>query len=179
MFGRAAGAIVLLAGLLVLGGSGLATAAPTPVPDLKPDLSSMTFLIGTWKCVATVRGKSRPDTVTFSMGLDGRWIQSHDVAPPFDQYRTRPITTDAWLTYNQLNHLWVTVFVDDFGAYGVTTSPGWQGAAMTTIATVTNDGSSGHDTMTKLSDTSTKDVSVSVDKGGKQNPPVTTLCNKQ
>ncbi len=53
-------------------------AAPTPVPDMKPDLSAMNFFMGTWKCTAMIRGKSRPDTATTSLSMDGRWITTHE-----------------------------------------------------------------------------------------------------
>jgi hypothetical protein len=179
MVRRAIGCLGFLAGLFVLAGGGSVTAAPTPVPDMKPDLSSMSFFVGTWKCEGTVRGKTRPDTLTFSMALDGRWLMSHDEAPPFDQFRTRPVITDSWMTYNPLNKLWVSTSVDNFGGYGMATSPGWKGSQMTTTVTVSNDGTMGHDTLTKVSDTQTKDVAVGIDKGGKAQPPVTTTCTKQ
>lgn len=179
MIRRAIVCLCLLAGLFVLVGGRSVTAAPTPVPDMKPDLSAMNYFLGTWKCVGMVRGKSRPDTITFSTSMDGRWITSHDVAPPFDQYRTRAIHTDAWTTYNPLNHLWVATYIDDFGGYGMSTSPGWNGTSLTTTVTVANDGTTGHDTLTKVSDTRTRDVAWSTSKNGKPNPPVTTTCNKQ
>ena len=131
-------------------------AAPTPVPDMKPDLSAMNFFMGTWKCTAMIRGKSRPDTATTSLSMDGRWITTHDVAPPFDQFRTRPITSDTAMTYNPLNHMWVQIYHDDFGGYGMATSPGWKGATITWTSTLSNDGSTGHDTLTKVSDTESK-----------------------
>ncbi|PZR60299.1 MAG: hypothetical protein DLM53_11555 [Candidatus Eremiobacter antarcticus] len=168
-----------MAGLLVFVGGSSVTAAPTPVPDMKPDLSSMNYLLGTWKCESTVRGMKRPNTTTYSTTMDGRWILAHDVAPPFDPYRTRAIQTDSWTTYNPLNHLWVTTFVDDFGNYGINTSPGWKGSSMTSTILVANDGTTGHDTLTKLSDTQTKDVAMSSDASGRANPTVTTTCNKQ
>jgi hypothetical protein len=172
------GSFLLVALVLFASGRSIA-AAPTPVPDPKPDLSSMNYFIGTWKCVAMIRGKSRPDTVTFSTSMEGHWILAHDVAPPFDQYRSRPITSDSYMTYNSLNHLWVQTYIDDFGAYGMATSPGWKGSSITWTSTVANDGSTGHDTLTKVSDTETKDVAGGADKNGKAQPSITTTCTKQ
>jgi hypothetical protein len=179
MFRKATNTMSLFVALLAGAGIGSASAAPTPVPDGRPDLNSMTFLIGTWKCDALVRGKSRPDTITYSLGLDNRWLLSHDVAPPFDQYRTRSITADAWTTYNPLNHQWVQITIDDFGSYVMATSPGWRDAAITWTSTVANDGSTGHDTFTKINDTQTKDVANGADKNGKPAPTTTTTCSKQ
>jgi hypothetical protein len=171
-------AAALLACVFV-GGLGSVSASPTPVPDGRPDFSSMTFLTGTWKCDALLRGKSRADTITYSLGLDNRWLLSHDVAPPFDQYRTRPITSDGWTTYNALNHQWVQITIDDFGSYVMATSPGWKNGSITWTSTVANDGSTGHDTFTKVSDTQTKDIADGADKDGKPGPTITTTCSKQ
>jgi hypothetical protein len=179
MLRRAVLYLCLLAGVFVLVGGRSVTAAPTPVPDVKPDLSSMNYLMGTWKCQGVVRGSRRPNTTTYSTSMNGHWIVGHDVAPPFDQYRTRAIHTDSWQTYNPLNHLWVTTFIDDFGDYGMSTSPGWNGSSMTTTIVTANDGTRGHDTLTKISDTQTRDVAWSTDKSGKPNPTVTTTCTKQ
>jgi hypothetical protein len=139
----------------------------------------MSFLLGTWKCDALVRGKSRADTITYSLGYDNRWLLSHDVAPPFDQYRTRPITSDGWTTYNALNHQWVQITIDDFGSYVMATSPGWKDGSITWTATVANDASTGNDTVTKVSDTRTKDVANGADPSGKPGPTITTTCSKQ
>jgi hypothetical protein len=166
--------VVLVAGATIA----RADAPPTPVPDPKPDLSSMSFYIGTWKCHSTVRGSSRPSTTTYSMDYDGRWIKAHDVAPVFDKFRTRSIITDAWTTYNSDNHKWVTTSVDNFGNYGISTAPGWDGNKMTTTTVLTQDGSTGLDVLTKTSDSETVDTFTGKDKNGKAQPPVTTTCKK-
>ncbi len=83
------------------------------------------------------------------------------------------------MTYNPLNHMWVQIYHDDFGGYGMATSPGWKGATITWTSTLSNDGSTGHDTLTKVSDTESKNVAVGADKSGKAQPPVTTTCMKQ
>jgi len=179
MLRRPIGAAAVFLVCVWVAGLGTVAAAPTPVPDGRPDLNSMTFLIGTWKCDALVRGKSRADTITYSLGYDNRWLLSHDVAPPFDQYRTRPITSDAWTTYNPLTHQWVQITLDDFGSYVMATSPGWKDGSLTWTSTVANDGSTGHDTFTKVSDTQTKDIAGGADPSGKPGPTVTTTCSKQ
>ena len=82
-------ALALTAAIACFGAGARAASPPTPVPDMKPDLSAMSYFLGTWSCSSSVRGSHRPDTVTFSMDYDGRWIKSHDVAPVFDKFRTR------------------------------------------------------------------------------------------
>jgi hypothetical protein len=151
-------------------------AAPTPVPYAVPDFSSMQIFMGNWTCTQTLRGKNRTDTSTTTMGMDGQWMVTHDVAPPFDQYRTQPITSDTYMTYNSISKLWVSMYVDNFGGYGVSTSPGWQGNTMTSTSVVTSDGSTGSDVLTKVSDTETTDQAVSTDSNGTTH--TTTTCKK-
>lgn len=147
--------------------SNAATApAPTPVPYAMPDFSSMKFLMGTWTCRQTLRGKIRPDTSTATMGLDGMWMVTHDVAPPFDKYRTRTVVSDSYLTYNPISKLWATVTVDNHGGYFVSTSPGWRGNTLSTTTKLANDGSTGSDVLTKISDKQTSDAGASTDPKG-------------
>ncbi|HYZ16592.1 MAG TPA: hypothetical protein VE591_09335, partial [Candidatus Acidoferrum sp.] len=61
------------------------------MPDAKADLSSMAFFMGTWTCQSMLRGARRPNTTTYTMDYHGHWLKGHDVAPPFDKYRTRAI----------------------------------------------------------------------------------------
>lgn len=101
--------------------------APTPVPVAHPDFSSMQIFLGTWTCRARVRGKDRPDTSTTTMGLDGEYMVTRDVAPVFDKYRTRALNSTSYVTFNPRTRQWVTISVDNLGGYGVSTSPGWSG----------------------------------------------------
>ena len=172
-------AVCAIAGLAFVlpHGSRAATPAPTPVPDIHPDFSSMAFLEGTWTCHQQVRGKDRPDTSTTTMDLDGQYMYTKDVAPPFDKYRTKPVTSYSYTTFNPRTKQWVTLGVDSFGGYFVASSPGWQGNQMVTHAVMTQDGSTGMDTLTKVSDTQTKDVGVGKDPTGKT-VHSTTTCTK-
>lgn len=155
-----------------------ADTSPTPVPDQKTDMSSMAFYLGTWSCQSTLRGSSRPNTTTYTMDYDGRWLRGHDVAPPFDKYRTRAIVSDSWLGYNAQAHQWVAIYVSDFGNYSVATSPGWNGNAITFTTAMTDDDSTGSDTLTKVSDTQTSDVATGKNKDGSAQPTQTTTCKK-
>src|SRR5947209_8943591 len=85
-------------------------AAPTPVPNPKPDVSAMSYFTGTWTCHQTVRGKDRSDTSTSTMDMNDRWIKTTDVAPVVDSYRTLPVNATPFMTsdtsvqkYRQVN----------------------------------------------------------------------------
>ena len=120
--------VVLAAALLAISASAPGWAAqPKPVPDRKPDLSPMMFKLGTWTCHQRVRGGDRPDTETYAVALDGRWIVGHDVAPPFDRFRTKAVVSEDRITFNPLTKQWVDIYSDSFGGYYITTSPGWIG----------------------------------------------------
>jgi hypothetical protein len=141
------------------------TAAPTPVPVIKPDFSTMMFLTGTWTCHQPLRGGDRPDTSTTTMSADGVWMVTQDTAPPFDKYRTYAIHGTSYLGWDPTIKQWVQVGVDSSGGYGISSSPGWTGN--TIMWTTKNlDGSSGTDTITKVSDTETNDASSATDTKG-------------
>jgi len=150
--------------------------APTMVPITKPDFSSMTFLNGTWNCSQTLRGKTRPDTSTTSVGMNGMWMVSQDAAPPFDQYRTVTVNTTGYLGYDTTIKQWVSIGVDDSGGYGIQSSPGWQGNTITWTGKGL-DGSTFTDVITKNSDTQTTDQSTVTDAQGKVTK-ATITCTK-
>jgi len=140
--------------------------APTMVPMAKPDFSSMMFLSGAWNCTQTLRGKTRPDSSNTTMSSNGMWMVTQDVAPPFDKYRTFTVNSTSYVTYDPSIKQWVSVYWDDTGGYGLSSSPGWQGNTMTTT-TKGLDGSSATDVTTKVSDTETSDANTSTDAQGK------------
>ena len=145
----------------------VAAAAPTPVPRTMPNFAPMKMFMGTWHCTQQLRGKVRTDTSTTTMALDGQYMMTHDVSPPFDKYRSVNDVIDSYVTYNPVTKLWTTIGVDNYGGYFVNTSPGWSGNTMRTTIKMSNDGSSGYDVLTKLSDTSTTDHSVTKGPNGK------------
>jgi hypothetical protein len=140
--------------------------APTMVPISKPDFSSMMFLTGTWNCSQMLRGKTRPDTSTTSLGMNGMWMVSQDVAPPFDQYRTVAVNSTTYMGYDSTAKQWVSIGVDDTGGYGTQSSPGWQGSVITWSGKGL-DGSTFTDIITKDSDTKTTDQNTVTDPQGK------------
>jgi hypothetical protein len=151
-------------------------AAPTPVPITKPDFSSMSFYLGTWQCTQPLRGGTRPETDTYTMGMDGMWMVNSTNAPPFDQYRTVAQTGMGYYSYDPTLKMWVTTGVDNLGGYGMQSSPGWQGNTITWTGQGL-DGSKFTDVITKVSDTQTSDVNTSTDPQGKVST-VTITCKK-
>ncbi len=152
-------------------------AAPTPVPMGHPDFSSMRFLMGTWTCHQTLRGKDRSDTSATTMALDGQYMLTHDNAPSFDKYRTRAVKTESYTTYNSRTHQWVTISVDNFGGYGMSTSSGWNGNTMSSRTIISQDGSTGSDISTKVSDSKTIDKSINRSPDGTVTKS-TIVCTK-
>lgn len=125
-------------------------AAATPVPNPKPDVSAMSYFGGTWTCHQMLRGKDRPNTSTSVMDMNDRWIKTTDVAPPFDSYRTEPVNTTTYTTYDASVNRYVQVNIDDFGGYGVAYSPGWAGNTMVWTDKSASDGAVGMTTFTKV-----------------------------
>jgi hypothetical protein len=163
LFGSAALALAIIAAPIV--STAAPAPAPTPVPQAKPDFSSVMFLVGTWACTQPLRGKSRPETDVYSMGMDGMWMMQQTTAPPFDQYRTYTINGTGYIGYDPTAKLWVNTGVDTAGGYGIQTSPGWQGKTITWSGK-NPDGSSGTDVITKVSDTETSDANTATDPQG-------------
>jgi hypothetical protein len=139
--------------------------APTPVPTAKPDFSSVMFLVGSWSCTQPLRGKPRPETDVYSMGMDGMWMVQQTTAPPFDQYRMYTINGTGYIGYDPIAKLWINTGVDNGGGYGTQTAPGWVGNTITWTGK-NPDGSSATDVITKVSDTETSDANTTTDPQG-------------
>ena len=142
----------VLAFAFLAGGIAMA-AQPTPVPNTPPNFTSMRFLLGTWSCRQTLAGRSgvRKETDTYTMAYDGWQMQDHSVSPPFDKYRNRDLVGDSFVTWDPTLKLWINQNVDNFGGYGLLTSPGWVGNRITWSAT-NPDGTIARTVETKISD---------------------------
>lgn len=112
----------------------------------------MAYFAGTWTCHQMMRGKDRPDTSTSMMDLNDRWIKTTDVAPAFDSYRTSPVNTTTYTTYDASVKRYVQVSVDDFGGYGIAYSTGWNGNTMRWTDNSASNGAVGMTTISKVSD---------------------------
>jgi len=134
------------------------TTEATPVVVIpKPDLSSMSFLVGTWSCSKQSSGRPAPytATATYAVNPDGRWIEQTTVWNPVPWYPNKWTSNDK-ITYDADTKHWVDVEYDDIGGYGVSTSRGWAGNTIvwhdptftpsSKVASVTDT------TMTKVSD---------------------------
>jgi hypothetical protein len=157
----------LLSGVFVaiLASFSLTSAQPTPVPDVKPDFSAMTFLLGTWDCktIKTSMGRAagRTETDVNSMTLDGHYMRTDGTSKPFDKARTRTIVTQGWVSYDTGKKQWYSFGIGNFGGFGMSTSPGWKGNTIVWTDTYGTDGTPlGVTTTTKVSATKITDVNV-------------------
>jgi len=154
------------------------SAAPTPVPNPKPQLSGMAYLAGTWTCHQMLRGKDRSDTSTSVMDLNDRWLKTTDIAPPFDSYRTLPVNTTSYTTYDRVQKRFVQVSVDDFGGYALASSPGWMGNTLVWTDKSALDGAIAITTITKISDSEYNWSSKGTKANGKPQDPQHGTCKK-
>ena len=174
--------LAILTSIALIGIAAIATAAPaakpTPVPNAAPDFSSFNFLLGTWHCKQKIdRPGNRRETDVYTMAYDGWFLRNHFDSPPFDVFRTRHEIGDAWTTYDPTIKKWVGEVNDNFGGYGLTTSPGWSGNSITWMGS-NPDGSTSRDTFTKVSDTTTTDKSWLKKPNGSWKVTETSVCTK-
>jgi hypothetical protein len=120
-----------------LAAGSIALAAPkmqsTPVPQPpKPDFSSMSWMVGTWNC--SFRSSRRPaaisSTSVVSMDPTGFWMITKTSTKPASYFPYASQMTD-WTTYDRDTSRWVDLATGSFGAYSVSTSPGWSGNTIT------------------------------------------------
>ncbi|MGI8737529.1 MAG: hypothetical protein DLM53_05300 [Candidatus Eremiobacter antarcticus] len=156
--------------------------AATPVPEIKADWTSINFRLGTWRCVGQVTGRPGDRLVTSvsRMSLDGHWMLTNSSSPPFDKARSKNADDDTYLGYDAKAQLWMAFRFGNFGDYRWSTSPGWRSDTMLSTNYVLNEGKPvivGHDTLTKLSDTQTREVSADL-RSGVWVETATQTCNK-
>jgi hypothetical protein len=168
--------------IAVLATAGIAAAQQaTPVPDVKPDFSSMKFLMGTWTCKTLKnsmgRGSGRSETDTTTMSMDGHYMMTSGVSKPFDTARTRTLTTQGWVGWDSAKKQWYSFGISNFGGMGVSTSPGWKGNTMVWTDMWATDGQPlGVSTVTKVS--ATKTTSVNTVKTAKGTETTNDQCVK-
>lgn len=143
--------------ILLLSVPGRAQVETTPIPlNPKPDLSSMHYHIGTWRCTATNtrRGVPYTDTVKYVIDPTGFWIVATDVSDPvsFDPHKHTTVTR---MTYDGSTSRWITLSTDEQGGYDMSTSSGWKGNTIVwhdaAYPKTSNIASSGDTTVTKVS----------------------------
>ncbi len=96
----------------------------TPIPlPAKPDLSPMSYLVGTWTCTNTSSRRPRPftTTTTFAMDPDGYWIDQTSTSQGVPWF-PHPTTTNDKITYDTQMKRWVDVSYGTLGGYGYSVS---------------------------------------------------------
>lgn len=156
----------------------------TAIPrDPKPNFASMNVFLGAWSCEVASSRRPRPFAthVVTSISPDGYWMVTRTIT---DKVPWNPITitnTD-YVTYDATRGLWIDLSLDNYGAYDVSSSPGWSGSAMlwTEIAYPKLHGAATNNPrlVTKRSDARIEsDTSFSESSG--QHVSVKTTCSKQ
>lgn len=96
---------------------------PVPAPQ-KPNLSSMSFLIGTWTCTDLSSRRPGPFTTTevYSMDPSGYWIVRNDTIHTAS-WITRAVQSQTKYTWDQGSKKWVRITTGDGGRFAVATAP--------------------------------------------------------
>jgi hypothetical protein len=128
----------IFAALAIVAAAALPSHAPaqvesTPIPaPVKPNFSSMEFLVGTWTC--RTKSARRPaayvTTGTYTMDPSGYWLNETSTVAT-TSWISRKLTTVDKITYDNDAKRWVDVTYGDGGAYGLSFSKGWSGNEMT------------------------------------------------
>jgi hypothetical protein len=120
-------AAVLLAALIPA--SGFAQVESTPIPAaVKPNFSSLSFMVGTWTCSSKSSRRPRAFTTisTYSLDPTGYWINETSTTPKISWVPTG-LRSWAKYTYDPDAKRWARLSYDDLGGYGLSYSQGWNG----------------------------------------------------
>jgi hypothetical protein len=121
------GAAVLLAAFIPA--SGFAQVESTPIPaTVKPNFSSLSFMVGSWTCTSKSSRRPRPFTTisTYSMDPTGYWMNETSTTPKTSWVPAALRTWDK-ITYDPDTKRWVDVLYGDQGTFGLSVSQGWNG----------------------------------------------------
>jgi len=156
----------------------------TPIPEIpKPDLSPMTYLLGTWSC--SVQSARRPKPYqrisTYKTSDDGRWIDETSVTEALPWFPHRSVIHDM-LTWDASTSRWVDVTYGDWGTYDLAESKGPNGDTMVwhdlAFRPSTDVASFDETSVKKISDTKVIASTSFKEKAGRIVGVVTT-CTKQ
>ncbi|MDQ6770654.1 MAG: hypothetical protein M3Z54_11790 [Gemmatimonadota bacterium] len=159
------------------------TIESTPIPNpAKPNFSAMNFQLGTWTCSSQSSRRPAPYITTSVTTIDpsGYWMVTKSETAK-TSWAPAALATD-WVTYDADTHRWVDINTGDYGGYGATTSPGWNGntivwtdplfkAGMDAMAVTPT-------TTTKDSDTKTTSHTTFQEKNSGRWISVDTVCTK-
>ena len=102
-----------------------------PVPNPKPDWSSMRFLLGTWNCKAIKnlngRGSERTETQVTTLILGDHYLQTKVISPAYDALRPKPLVTERLVGWDGAKKQWYYLRMTSYGFFGLSVSPGWVG----------------------------------------------------
>ncbi len=177
--------LALCACVVLTSGLGLAqTMESTPIPAVpKPNFSSMNFMIGTWSCSTKSSRRPAPylTTATYTASPDGWWIDETSVTNPVAWFPHKTSNYDK-ITFDATTNRWVDVSYGDLGAYGSSTSHGWNGDSIVwhdlSFAPNSDVKSESDTTVTKNSETRMTATS-SFTEGSGRTISVVTKCNKK
>jgi hypothetical protein len=172
----------LAAPVAALPALGQVESTPIPAP-VKPNFSSLNFLIGTWTC--TTKSSRRPapfQTVsTYTADPSGYWIDETSTTKPISWVPTA-ITIEDRITYDADTKRWADVSYGTGGIYGLSFSSGWNGTSITwhdvSFAPTADISSQTDTTMTKVSDTKTTSSSAFTEAKSGRTVTVTSTCTR-
>jgi len=178
--------VLALLGALAIPSLAGAQVESTPIPQTpKPNLSPLSYLVGTWSCSTQSARRPAPfkTTVTYVMEPTGYWINEKSVTEPMSWFPAGLTSYDK-ITYDPQEKHWIDLSYDERGGYGYSVSqPGsrgdkvvWHGMTGVTgnpsIAT-NSDTTMMHDGNSKLTSSSSF-----TEKSGR-NVSVVSTCTKQ
>jgi hypothetical protein len=99
---------------------------PAPRPK-KPDFAPFSFFVGSWSCTTKQANRPGPSSSTATWAMDGTgyWMTASgdNAAVKWFPYETK---SQSRITYDSDAKLWVYEYSDNFGGYGLFTTPGWK-----------------------------------------------------
>lgn len=148
--------VAALAAALLFAGSVLAQETPKPAAEM----AQLNGFAGNWACEGNAPAspfgpahKTR-STTQGRLDLDGHWVVG-TVKEAKTAENPHPLSGMYHMTYDSSAKSFVLIWVDNFGSWATTTSPGWQGNTMvfTGDQTMMGQKAKSRDTFIKKSDT--------------------------
>lgn len=156
----------------------------TPIPaPMKPNFSSMDFMIGTWTCSTKSARRPAPyvTTVTYAKDAGGYWIDVTSTTAA-TSWISRKLTVNDKITYDGDTKRWVDVLYGDGGAYGLSFSSGWNGNKMSwrdvSFSAGPDISAQTDNVVTKVSDTKMTSASSFTEAKSGRHVAVTGVCTK-
>jgi hypothetical protein len=104
----------------------------TPIPrDPRPNFAAFQFLVGSWTCMVDSSRRPHPfaTTVTTSIDPNGYWMTTKTITGKVP-WNPIEITNIDSITYDPTRMIWLDIGMDDYGAYDVSSSTGWNNASI-------------------------------------------------